>query len=582
MLRHRLQLIVCLFLIVATLAVYWQVRNHDFVNYDDNHYVTDNRHVRSGLTWEGTIWAFTATHAGNWHPLTWLSHMLDCQIYGLNPGGHHVTGLLFHLMNTLLLFVVLKQMTGALWRAAFVSALFALHPLHVESVAWVAERKDVVSAFFWLITMWAYVRYVKSPVFSRYLLVLIFFALGLMAKPMVVTLPFVLLLMDYWPLGRLQLNSLSNLWGEKAGVRGALWEKVPLFAIAAVSSVITLVAQQSGGAIASMHHLPIDVRMVNALVSYVSYIGKMIWPLKLAIFYPHPGMLPIWQAAGAGLLLVCISIFVIRAGRRAPYLAVGWLWYLGTLVPVIGFVQVGAQSMADRYTYLPLIGLFIMIAWGVADLAARWRYRSPALFVSTGVVLLAFMICTWLQAGHWKNSITLYEHTLDVSADNHLAHNNLGSALVEQGNLKDAIVHYSEAVRIQSEYLDAHFNLGVVLMRTGRLKEAMVHYFEAVRIKPDHAVAHYNLGWVLAEQGNFKQAISHYSRAVQIKPDYIDAHNNLGAALLRRKRFREAISHFSRVLQIKPDDADAHKNLRIALAAELRYRQGSVTNEDGR
>jgi len=295
---------VCLFLIASTVCVFCQVRNHDFVNYDDSEYVTENRHVQNGLTWEGTIWAFTTTHASNWHPLTWLSHMLDCQIYGLNPGGHHLTGLLFHIVNTLLLFVVLKQMTGALWQAAFVSALFALHPLHVESVAWVAERKDVVSAFFWLITMWAYVRYVKSPEFGRYLLVLLFFVLGLMAKPMLVTLPFALLLMDYWPLERLQLNSLSTLWGDRAGVRGALWEKVPLFALAAVSVVITLVAQQSGGAIASMDHLPMDVRMVNALVSYVNYIGKMIWPLKLAVFYPHPGILPIWQAVGAGLLLV--------------------------------------------------------------------------------------------------------------------------------------------------------------------------------------------------------------------------------------------------------------------------------------
>jgi hypothetical protein len=538
---HRLQLIVCLFLVVVTLAVYWQVGNHEFINFDDNLYVTENSHVQAGLTLKGVKWAFTATHAGNWHPLTWLSHMLDCQIYGLNPGGHHLTGLLFHLMNTLLLFVVLKQMTGALWQSALVSALFALHPLHVESVAWVAERKDVVSAFFWLITMWAYVRYVKSPVFSRYLLVLVFFALGLMAKPMLVTLPFVLLLMDYWPLERLQLNSLSTLWGDKAGVRGALWEKIPLFALAAVSSVITLIAQQGGGALASMDHLPLYVRMVNALVSYVSYIGKMIWPLKLAIFYPHTGMLPIWQAAGAGLLLVCISVLVIRTARQRPYLAVGWLWYLGTLVPVIGFVQVGAQSMADRYTYMPLIGLFVMIAWGVPDLMARWRYQKPVLAICTGVILSAFGICTWFQVGHWKNSVALFTHTLSGTADNYVAHYNLGKAYGKIGRFREEFVQYQEVIRINPRFARAYYNIGVLFGKMGNYREELQAYKRAVSLKPDYAKAYCNLGAAYAQMGRYSKAVSAFKEAVRLNPDDRAARQNLKMAYEKIKRRKKGI-----------------------------------------
>ena len=551
---YRLELMVCLFLIASTVCVFCQVRNHDFVNYDDSEYVTENRHVQNGLTWEGTIWAFTTTHASNWHPLTWLSHMLDCQIYGLNPGGHHLTGLLFHIVNTLLLFVVLKQMTGALWQAAFVSALFALHPLHVESVAWVAERKDVVSAFFWLITMWAYVRYVKSPEFGRYLLVLLFFVLGLMAKPMLVTLPFALLLMDYWPLERLQLNSLSTLWGDRAGVRGALWEKVPLFALAAVSIVITLVAQQSGGAIASMDHLPMDVRMVNALVSYVNYIGKMIWPLKLAVFYPHPGILPIWQAAGAGLLLVCISILVIRAGQRTPYLAVGWLWYIGTLVPVIGFVQVGAQSMADRYTYVPLIGLFIIIAWGVADLTARWRYQRPVLAICTGVALSAFAICTWFQVGHWHNSIVLFKHTLHVTANNYLAHYNLGKAYGETGRFREEFVQYQEAIRINPRFARAHYNIGVLFGKMGNYREELQAYKRAISFKPDYAKAYCNLGAAYAQMGRYSKAVTAFEEAVRLNPDDRAALQNLKMAYEKIKdRRAKSIEHRAKPSAYPPE-----------------------------
>ena len=528
---YRVQLMVCLFLIMATLVVYWQVRNHEFVNFDDSEYITENRYAQAGLTWKGIIWAFTTTHASNWHPLTWLSHMLDCEFYGLNAGWHHVTNLLFHIVNTLLLFLILNRITGAFWQSAFVAALFALHPLRVESVAWVAERKDVLSTFFWMLTMWAYIRYVERTGIKTYFLVLLFFALGLMAKPMLVTLPFVLLLLDYWPLGRLQLcQSNKDRWlniRETTAIH-LIWEKIPLFALTAVSCVVTFYAQL--GPIASLDKLTVDVRVTNALVSYVSYIGKMIWPLKLAVFYPHPGMLPMWRAAGAGLLLVCISVLVIRAGRRTPYLAVGWLWYLGTLVPVIGFVQVGVQSMADRYTYVPLIGLFIMIAWGFADLVARWRYQRLALATCTGVVLLVFSICAWSQVGHWQNSITLFQHTLGVTKNNYLAHYNLGKAYGEIGRFKEEFEAYQEAIRINPCFARAHYNIGVLFGRMGNYREELQAYNKAIYLKPDHAKAHCNLGVAYAQMGHYSKAISVFKEALRLSPNDKMAQQNLKMA----------------------------------------------------
>ncbi|NIQ87873.1 MAG: hypothetical protein GWN93_01765, partial [Deltaproteobacteria bacterium] len=401
--------------------------------------------VHKGLTRESFIWAFTTTDEANWHPLTWLSHMVDCQLYGLNPAGHHLTNVLLHSASTVLLFLILLGMTGSRWRSALVAALFALHPLHVESVAWVAERKDVLSTLFWMLTLWAYLAYTKRPERKRYLLIIVAFTLGLMAKPMLVTLPFVLLLLDYWPLKRIELGqSASGLpaanqpstIAEKPGAQAfrLLLEKTPLFVLTAASSVVTFVVQKSEGAVGALEVYPLKIRVANALVSYVSYIIKMIWPQNLAVFYPHPGQsLPMWQAVAAGILLVLISIAVIRAGRRQPYLPVGWLWYLGTLVPVIGLVQVGAQAMADRYTYVPLIGLFIMAAWGVPELMKKWHHRRVALVVSAALVLFALMTCARLQLRHWKNSIALLSHAHAVTAKSYLVHNNLGSALNELG-----------------------------------------------------------------------------------------------------------------------------------------------------
>jgi len=577
--RYALEFSICLFLIAAILAVFWQVRTHEFLKYDDEAYVTVNPHVNAGLTLKGIIWAFTTTHASNWHPLTWLSHMLDCQLYGLNPAGHHLTNLVFHIASTLLLFLVLKGMTGALWRSGFVAALFALHPLHVESVAWVAERKDVLSTFFWILTMWAYVRYTKQPRLNRYMVVLLSFGLGLMSKPMLVTLPFVLLLVDYWPLGRFQfvpLTSHRRLNTDKSKETGdqrslalrLVLEKVPFFALAAVSSFLTFFAQRSGGAVRSLEWVPLETRVANALVSYVSYIGKMIWPHRLAVLYPYSHTLPIWQVAGAGLLLGVVSFLVILGARRRPYLMMGWLWYLGTLVPVIGLLQVGQQAMADRYTYVPLIGLFVMIAWGIPDILAGWRFRKIVLSLSTGLLLLLLMTVTNFQLKYWRNDITLFEHTLAVTSDNFTINYYLGVFLAEHGKTQEAIAHFAEALRIRPDFAKADYNLGGLLANQGKTQEAIAHFAEALRIKPDFAEAHYNLGIILWNQGKIQEAIAHCVEALRINPDYAEAHYGLGEFLANQGKTQEAIAHFAEALRIRPDFAEAHSNLGIILGSQ--------------
>jgi Flp pilus assembly protein TadD len=574
------EFIICLSLVLVVLVVYWQVANHDFIHLDDIQYVIENPHVQAGFTRHSVVWAFTATHAANWHPLTWLSHMLDCQLYDLNPMGHHLTNLLFHLANTLLLFIVLKQMTGAIWRSGLVAALFALHPLHVESVAWVAERKDVLSTFFWLFTMWTYGRYVAAPGSRRYLLTLFVFALGLMAKPMLVTLPFVLLLLDYWPLGRFRVSPAGgNDQGQvqvplssvktRAPSSRLIWEKIPFFIVSLASCVVTFLVQQKGGAVETVEAFPLTIRIGNALVSYVSYMGKMIWPRSLAVFYPHPGTsLPWWQAIAAGLLLIFITIGVIRAGRQHAYLAVGWLWYLGTLVPVIGLVQVGAQALADRYTYVPLIGLFIMISWFIPDLLTGWRHRGIALSGAAVTVVSALMVCTWMQLQHWKNDITLFEHALKVTANNYLAHDSLGNALAEQGKLDQAITHYSAALRIKPNSLNTHNTLGVAFLEGGDIDQAITHYYAALRLKSDSAETHNNLGVAFFSLGQLDKAIGHYLTAIKLDPTFSKAHNNLGNALVQKGKLDEAISQYHRALEIKTNYPEAHNNLGVALARQ--------------
>ena len=527
-------------LALASLIAYEPVHRNKFINYDDNDYVAENPYVRSGITRESVIWAFTTRHASNWHPLTWLSHMLDCQFFGTNPLWHHLMNLLFHVANTLLLFWVLKRMTGALWPSAFVAAVFALHPLHVESVAWAAERKDVLSGFFWMLTIAAYVRYAERPGIARYLLVFSALCLGLMAKPMLVTLPFVLLLLDYWPLGRFQGRHAATIYR-------LIGEKAPLFALAAVSSVVTYIAQRGAGAVLLGQKLPLKLRAANAAVSYVSYIGKMIYPSRLAALYPHQASrLPLTQPIVCLVILIIVSAGIIYAARRARFLAVGWLWYLGTLVPVIGLIQVGVQAMADRYTYLPSIGIFIIVAWGAAGLLAGWRYRKIVLAISASIVLAALLLCTRMQVRHWQNSFTLFGHTLEVTERNYIMQNNYGNLLYQNGHPAEAAAHFEEALRINPKHTGALNNLGVISYSQGRIGWAIAHWTKAEKLKPNSADVLNNLAWVKATQENPNyrnpdEAVQLALRACKLtgyaKPRFLDT---LAAACAAAGDFAEA------------------------------------------
>ncbi len=570
---YRREILVCFFLIIATLSVFGQVRNHDFVNYDDNTYVTENANVQAGLGPKHVAWAFTTTYANFWHPLTWLSHMLDCRLFGLNPGMHHLSNLMIHIFNSILLFLVFRVMTGSLWSSAFVAVLFALHPLHVESVAWVSERKDLLSTSFWLLTMGSYLWYVKHPGIKRYLPFFFFFFMGLLAKPMLVTLPFVLLLLDYWPLNRIgsgRLDMPADVSQPEQTARMLIMEKIPLFIITAVFCVVAFLAQQKGGATGSLELYPFGVRITNALVSYAVYIWKMILPHNLAVYYPHPRVLQLWQAIGAGLLLVCVSVFSIREARRRPYLIVGWLWYIGTLVPVIGLVQLGSHAMADRYTYVPFIGLFVIVAWGVPEITARWRRSSTILALFAGTVILAMMICSWNQVRHWQNSITLFSHAVAVTSNNLKAYNNLGTAYLDKGNTDKAASSLSAAVNINPDNAVTQYNLGLVFMRQGKTEEAAFRYSRALSIKPDFERAHRDLGGILLSQGRYDEAIRHLHAAVVIDSGDVIARNKLGDVLLTRGRIDEAILQFSEVLRRRPDYS-AYYNMGNALLKKRRF-----------
>jgi Flp pilus assembly protein TadD len=569
--------VIIIFLIAITLISYWSVQQFEFVNYDDDIYVTENIHVLSGITKETVIWAFTTFHASNWHPLTWLSLLFDYEFYWLNPAGYHWTNVLFHVSNTLLLFLALTRLTGVLWQSGFVAALFAIHPLHVESVAWVAERKDVLSTFFWMLTLYAYVLYVEHPDWKRYAFTFISFSFGLMAKPMLVTLPFVLLLLDYWPLKRFlckpsnshmyfQQSCTKNAQGsfKNINVARSLLEKIPLIVLSIIASIMTLIAQQSGEAIMPLQRLSLIERITNAFVSYATYIIKMFWPVDLAVFYPHPGMWPVWQVCVSILLLAGISTYVWKLSDH-PYLRVGWLWYLGTLVPVIGIVQVGSQSMADRYTYIPLIGLFIMIAWGIPNILRQWRYKRPVLFLSAGLVLLFLMICTGLQVRHWENSISLFRHAVNVTEGNSTAINNLGNALARKGFLDEAILQYKEAIDLQPNNPYTYTNMGKVLMLQGKVKDAVISYSKALQLEPQHMKAHFNIGVAYSEIGYNSEAILHYTEAIKINPDFVAAYNNLGILYAKQEDFDEAVKYFKKALAIFPNYDSARNNLRIAM-----------------
>jgi tetratricopeptide (TPR) repeat protein len=562
--KIRPEIIICLFLVLATGAVYLQVWNHEFVGYDDDGYVTENVRVKNGLTLDNIIWAFKTPHKSNWHPLTWVSHLLDVELFGMQSGRHHMTNVLFHILNSLLLFGVFRKMTGKVWQSGFVAAMFALHPLHVESVAWVSERKDVLSMFFWMLTLWSYARYAEYPQIKRYIPVIGFLTLGLMAKPMLVTLPFVLLLLDYWPLKRVQFNTSNKdtaMAAQRFSVGFLIREKAPFFVLSLTSCFITFFAQKKGGAIGAFETHPFSVRVANAFVSYLEYIQKMIWPDNLAVLYPYPGTISRWQLIAALIVLSGISFLAIRYLKQLPWLGVGWFWYLGTLVPVIGLVQVGVQALADRYTYIPLTGLFIIFAWGLTQLMAGWRHRRIAISAICAALFPILMTTAWTQASYWQNSLTLFTHALDVTSDNYVIHNNLGFELALKGQADDALKHYREALRINPDFEIAYINLGKALLLKGKLDESVRYYQALLEIKPGYARVHHNLGLTLLRKGDTENAIFHFREALRINNDYAEVYNSLGAAMVSKGKIKEAISHFRQALQIKPDFYEAQKNL---------------------
>jgi len=606
---------ISLLLVLTTLAVFWPLHNHEFVSYDDDSYVTNNRHIQAGFTRESIIWAFTSGYASNWHPLTWLSHTLDWRLFGNNPGRHHLVNLFFHIINTLLLFWILQRMTGALWRSGFVAAAFALHPLHVESVAWLAERKDILSGMFFLLTLAAYLRYVKQSRLIWYLLTLLLFALGLMAKPMLVTLPFVLLLLDYWPLQRLfpRPENTTKVSGKSLKSRPprpaftrVLLEKIPFLALSLGSSIVTYIVQHRGGSVVLTDIIPLNNRVANAFASYLKYIGKMFWPSRLAVLYPHPqNALPVWQVMLAGLILAITFIVVIRLARRRGYLLVGWLWYVGMLVPVIGLVQVGQQALADRYTYLPSIGIFIIIAWSLADWADKRRYRQVVLALAGSAAIAAFIVTTHMQLKYWKNNLTLFEHTVAVTKNNYIMHVNYGNALVAQDKIAEAVEQYRKSIRINPYGDKAYNNLGNICEIQNNLDEAILYYRRALNINPQNSQTQANLAKVLNLQGKREEAVTHYKKAIslmsdssnvaevhyslanilkkldkldeaidsyrqslKLNPNYASAAYNLGNCLLLKDRIPEAIPYFEQALRLDPNHIGARYNLASALKSE--------------
>ncbi|MGO9476350.1 MAG: tetratricopeptide repeat protein, partial [Limisphaerales bacterium] len=572
----------CLLLVAVTLAVYWPVIHCESLNYDDPDYFTSNVHVQAGLTLPGVIWAFTTGHASNWHPLTWLSLMLDVDLFGKGPAGPHFTNLLFHLANTVLLFLLLRQMTSAPWRSAMVAALFALHPVHVESVAWISERKDVLSAFFGLLALWFYAGYARrvagdqwpafappdsSPVTRHpsrfYWLALVFFACGLMSKPMLVTLPFVMLLLDWWPLQRVT----GDQW-QVPGILRLFREKWPFFVLSAISCGVTFIVQQAGGAVTPLARVPLAERLGNVFVSYARYLELTFRPEPLAVIYPYPGHWSIRLVLCSAALFMGLGIVAVCWRRKHPFATVGWFWFAGMLVPVIGLVQVGVQAMADRYTYLPLTGLFILLVWGVGAIGRVLKVPNPPMFFLAVIILAA---CAWRtrgQLGYWRDNETLFRHTIAVTKENYVALNNLGSSLSRQGRLGEATNYYLESLRINPDNPDVLYNWGNAMTRLGRLDEAIGSYRHALQIDPKRDDALNNLGFALAAQKQFADAIECFEAALKLNPDYADAHNNLGTVLFMQHQFDGAVQHFREAVRLDPGNPQLYANLADALVKQ--------------
>ncbi len=577
---RRLDLIICLILSLSTLLVYWDLPGHQFISIDDAVYVTDNPHVRSGLTRQNLVWAFTTTRAEFWHPLTWLSYMLDSHAFGVYSSGYLFTNLLLHALNSILVFLVFKRMTGATWQSGFLAALFALHPLHVESVAWIAARKDVLSTFFWMLTMRSYIHYTECPGPKRFLAVCLFLALGLMAKPMLVTLPFVLLLLDCWPLARYRpghslKNSIASFWI-------LIREKIPLFVLTVTGGILAFFVQKSAGGISPFETYPFTDRIANAIVSYVAYLEKMIWPRHLAVFYPFPDNFPAWKVGGSLLLLIAITILALKSAKRHPFFIIGWLWYLGTLVPVIGLIKIGDFAMADRYTYIPLIGPFIIIAWGLPEIFADSHLKKMIVGAVALIALTALGAVTHSQLKFWANSRTLFDHALQVTQNNFFAHFGLGRALATQGEFAQAAAHFSKAVNIKPRKATLHNDLGRALAIQGKFNQSAPHLLEALRIKPDFGEAHFILANVLVAQGDYCRAIYHFSEALRLHPDFstgkgrqghpsVTGYPELRSMYATNEAVDQAIDRFKQQLSVDPGNYDALRKLAITYSNKGDY-----------
>ena len=612
---HKM-VVIAVGLVIATLAVYFQVRTFEFITFDDNLYVYENEMVREGLTSQNFARAFstiTTDEQTYWHPLTWLSHMLDVELFGLAPGGHHLMNLFFHILNVVLLFFALHFMTGAVWKSAFVAALFAVHPINVDSVAWITERKNLLSTTFWMLTMLAYTHYARKPSVVRYALIFTIFAAGLLAKPMLVTLPSVLLLMDFWPLGRISSEHplpVSVTIGhpfQKAGLARLVTEKIPFLVLSLASIGISLSSLHLENPMAG-HNIgpPMMLRLENAIISYAVYLWNLIWPAHLAFYYPFPNIVDVWQTLSAAILLITVTVAAVYRARKNPYLVIGWLWFLGTLVPVLGLVQAGLwPAMADRWVYVPAIGIFMIVAWGIADITAGMRFRKIAIAAPAVILLCVLSILTVRQAGFWRNSRALYEHAIAVTSSNFVAHNNLGNILRSGGDMTGAVLEYQKALainpvytlalynlgftmkkqghpekalqylgaalRLDPDYANAHELMGRILNETGQKNLAFQHFSRAIALKPNNASIHNNMAAILTNSGQHKKAIFHARQAVQTDPTYADAHFNLGTALSQNGQTDEAIRHFLKAIDLKPDMADAHISL-----ANIYYRRGKL------
>lgn len=604
----RTELLIFLILIVSISAVYSQVMHYGFISFDDYQYICTNHHVQKGITLETILWAFTSSHASNWHPITWLSHMMDVSLFGMQAGMHHLINVIFHLLNSILLFLVFRKTTDKVWQSLAVAVLFALHPVHVESVAWVSERKDVLSTFFWMLTMLAYVRYVRSANVKRYLFVLLFFSLGLMSKPMLVTLPFVLLLMDYWPLKRFTLDARNSRHvRSKLPFIHLVVEKMPLFILAATSSIITFLVQKSGKAVVTFADFSFGERFANVVTSYVGYIWKMIWPYNLAIYYPYPASFSTLNFTASILLLLIITIIIVKFCTTHPYLITGWFWYLGTLVPVIGLVKVGSQAMADRYTYVPFIGLFVITAWSIPNLIKKGKYRNQVVALSSICIVLCYLISSWIQVRYWKNSIELYKHALSVTENNVAVLNNLGidlmkqkefkqslnylkkaekidpnlsfiwinigNTLMEMGQHDDALSYFFKAIEKESNNIGAYRKIGLTLQHLGQFDKAESYLKKAIQLDPGSAIGHADISLLYLNHGKMDKAINHIRKAYEVAPQYYEINYNYGLIMEKIGNTEKAMAHYYKTLEGNPDHVEAHINLGSILARKKMIQQ---------